>query len=42
MVQKALDKVDQDQKLSMIAELEGKIVECVKSANANHVIQVSP
>jgi hypothetical protein len=42
VVQKALERVEKDQKLSIIAELDGKIVDCVKSANANHVIQVSP
>lgn len=42
VVQKALERVEKDQKLSIIAELDGKIVDCVKSANANHVIQASP
>lgn len=41
VVQKALDRVDQEQKLSIIAELDGKIVACVKSSNANHVVQAS-
>lgn len=39
-MQKALEHVLVDQRDKLIAELDGHIIECVKSSNANHVIQV--
>lgn len=41
VVQSALEFVDAEDRLKIIAELDGQYLECVKQANANHVIQVS-
>lgn len=41
MVQTALDHVEDEARAKIIAELKGHYLECVKQANANHVIQVS-
>lgn len=41
MVQTALDHVEDEARAKIIAELNGHYLECVKQANANHVIQVS-
>ena len=38
-MQKALDHVLADQRAALVAELEPHIIECVRSSNANHVIQ---
>jgi hypothetical protein len=40
-VQKALEHVLLDQRKKIVSELEDHVLECVKSNNANHVIQVS-
>lgn len=39
MVQKALEHVLFEQREKLVAEIAGHVIECVKSANANHVIQ---
>ncbi|WVO14099.1 hypothetical protein L204_101727 [Cryptococcus depauperatus] len=39
VVQKALEHVLSDQRAKLVAELEPHILECVRSSNANHVIQ---
>lgn len=41
VVQKALEHVLVDQRKKIVSELEDHVLECVKSNNANHVIQVS-
>jgi hypothetical protein len=40
VVQTALDHVEPELRFKIITELDGKYLECVKQANANHVIQV--
>jgi mRNA-binding protein PUF3 len=39
VVQKALEHVLFEQRDKLVAEIAGHVIECVKSANANHVIQ---
>lgn len=39
VVQKALEHVLPEQRERLVTELVGHVIECVKSANANHVIQ---
>ncbi|OXG91409.1 pumilio 2 [Cryptococcus neoformans A2-102-5] len=39
VVQKALDHLLNEQRAKIVAELEPHILECVKSSNANHVVQ---
>lgn len=41
MVQKAFEHVLRDQRDRLVGELNGKVVDCVKDNNGNHVIQVS-
>lgn len=38
-MQKALEHLLLEQREKLIAELDGHIIDCVKSSNANHVIQ---
>lgn len=40
MVQKAFEHVLKDQRDRLVGELNGKVVDCVKDNNGNHVIQV--
>jgi pumilio RNA-binding family len=35
----AIEVVDLDQKIKMVAELEGSVMRCVRDQNGNHVIQ---
>lgn len=35
----AIEVVDLDQKIKMVAELEGNVMRCVRDQNGNHVIQ---
>ncbi|KAL7424207.1 hypothetical protein Q5752_001793 [Cryptotrichosporon argae] len=39
VVQKALEHVLVEQREKLVSELEGHYIECVKSSNANHVVQ---
>ncbi|MQM01138.1 hypothetical protein Taro_033880 [Colocasia esculenta] len=39
VIQKALEVVDLDQQIKMVAELEGHVMRCVRDQNGNHVIQ---
>lgn len=41
MVQKAFEHVLKDQRDRLVGELNGRVVDCVKDNNGNHVIQVS-
>lgn len=41
VMQKALEHLGLHQREKLVAELDGHIIDCVKSSNANHVIQVS-
>lgn len=38
-IQKALEHVEAEQRAALVGELKGSILECVKSSNANHVVQ---
>lgn len=40
MVQKAFEHVLKDQRDRLVGELNGRVVDCVKDNNGNHVIQV--
>jgi hypothetical protein len=40
-VQKAMEHLLSDQRELLVRELEPHFLECIKSSNANHVIQVS-
>ena len=35
----AIEVVDLDQKITMVQELEGQVMRCVRDQNGNHVIQ---
>lgn len=39
VIQKALEVLPLDQKISMVAELDGALMRCVRDQNGNHVIQ---
>jgi hypothetical protein len=40
VVQKAFEHVLKDQRDRLVGELNGKVIDCVKDNNGNHVIQV--
>jgi hypothetical protein len=42
VVQKAFEHVLEDQRDRLVGELNGKVIDCVKDNNGNHVIQVCP
>jgi mRNA-binding protein PUF3 len=42
VVQKAFEHVLKDQKDKLVDELKGRVIDCVKDNNGNHVIQVLP
>jgi len=39
VIQKALEKVEYDQKLLLSQELRGSVIRCVEDQNGNHVVQ---
>jgi hypothetical protein len=39
VIQKALEVLPLEQKISMVAELDGALMRCVRDQNGNHVIQ---
>lgn len=39
VIQKALEVLPLDQKIGMVAELDGALMRCVRDQNGNHVIQ---
>ena len=39
VVQKALEYVQPDQQASLVLELDGNVLKCVKDQNGNHVVQ---
>lgn len=39
MTIQAIEVVDLDQKIEMVAELDGHVMRCVRDQNGNHVIQ---
>lgn len=39
VIQKALETLDEEGQASIISELEGQVLKCVKDQNGNHVVQ---